>query len=133
VRLVAADALPAEVAAEIASVRHRHHNAGVVAPERLHEPIAVALAAAGLRATDHVQHLDHDEVPIFGPEAVKGLEFDGVVVVNPHEILGTDSRGARLLYVALTRAVQTVHLVGDAPVPAILGLGSAVNRDAGSR
>ncbi|MGE0000137.1 MAG: ATP-binding domain-containing protein, partial [Ilumatobacteraceae bacterium] len=122
VRVASPEALPVEVAAEVVAVRHRHHNAGVVAPERLHEPLAVALAAVGLRGTDHVQQLDHDEVPIFGPEAVKGLEFDGVVVVNPHEILGDDSRGARLLYVALTRAVQTVHLVGDAAPPAVLGL-----------
>ena len=38
-------------------------------------------------AVDHVHELGHDDVPLFGPEAVKGLEFDGVVVVNPHEIL----------------------------------------------
>jgi DNA helicase IV len=123
-RLVPTDSLVAEVAAEVQAVRHRHHNAGIVAPERLLVPIAQALTAVGLRATDRVQHLEYDEVPIFGAEAVKGLEFDGVVVVNPHEILGTRSnevaRGARLLYVALTRAVQTVHLVGDAPLPAVL-------------
>jgi DNA helicase IV len=133
VRIASTETLAAEVAAEVAAVRHRHHNAGVVAPERLHEPITAALAATGLRASDHVQHLEHDEVPIFGPEAVKGLEFDGVVVVNPHEILGDDRRGARLLYVALTRAVQTVHLVSDESPPAILGLGSAVNAAASSR
>jgi ATP-dependent exoDNAse (exonuclease V) beta subunit len=46
-------------------------------------------------------------------------------VVNPHEILGTATaeiaRGARLLYVALTRAVQTVHMIGDADLPTVLG------------
>ncbi|MBI5089251.1 MAG: ATP-binding domain-containing protein, partial [Actinobacteria bacterium] len=126
VRVVPTASLAAEVAAEVVSVRHRHHNASVVAPERLHAAIADALAEAGLRAADHVQQLERDEVPIFGPEAVKGLEFDGVVVVNAHEILGDEptevARGARLLYVALTRAVQTVHLVADAPPPPILGL-----------
>jgi DNA helicase IV len=125
-RVVTTESLAAEVAVEIRAVRHRHHNAGIVAPERLQPAIADALAAAGLRATDRVQHLDADEVPIFAPEAVKGLEFDGVVVVNAHEILGDDplgvARGARLLYVALTRAVQTVHLVADAPPPDVLGL-----------
>jgi DNA helicase IV len=69
-----------------------------------------------------VQDLDRDEVPIFEAEAVKGLEFDGVIVVNPHEILGDSARGARLLYVAMTRAVQVLHLVGDAPIPPVLRL-----------
>ncbi|MCU1361554.1 MAG: hypothetical protein JWN99_2843 [Ilumatobacteraceae bacterium] len=123
-RLATTDSLAAEVADEVRAVRHRHHNTGVVAPERLRQSLAEALAAIGLRATEQVQHLQHDQVPIFGPEAVKGLEFDGVVVVNPHEILGHEpdriARGARLLYVALTRAVQTVHMVGDAPPPPVL-------------
>jgi DNA helicase IV len=55
---------------------------------------------------------------------VKGLEFDGVVVVNPHEILDADgenpSRGARLLYVAMTRAVQELAFVTDAPPPELI-------------
>ena len=57
---------------------------------------------------------------------MKGLEFDGVIVVNPHEILseGTSDviteRGARLLYVAMTRAVQELHFVTDAPIPPLL-------------
>ena len=63
--------------------------------------------------------LAHDDVPVFGPEAVKGLEFDGVVVVNAHEIFDGSARGARLLYVAMTRAVQVLHLVADAPFPSL--------------
>ncbi len=57
------------------------------------------------------------------PDAVKGLEFDGVVVVNAHQIFDGSALGARLLYVAMTRAVQVLHLVGDAPPPPQLGLG----------
>ena len=62
---------------------------------------------------------------MFGPELVKGLEFDGVVVVNPHEILGDRSadvtaRGARLLYVAMTRAVQELSFVSDRPPPTVI-------------
>jgi DNA helicase IV len=67
-----------------------------------------------------VQALAPDEVPLFTPEAVKGLEFDVVVVVNPAEILDQGERGARLLYVAMTRAVQALVLVGDRPLPAVL-------------
>jgi DNA helicase IV len=111
----------AHVAAKVVtSVKHRHRLTGVVAPLALHESITEALSEVGLIAVDHVHELGHDDVPLFGPEAVKGLEFDGVVVVNPHEILDGTTRGARLLYVAMTRAVQELAFVASAPPPAIL-------------
>ena len=93
-----------------------------MAPERLVPALAEALAERNLRVATRVQHLERDEVPIFGAEAVKGLEFDDVVVVNPAEIVadGGPHRGARLLYVAMTRAVQVLHLVSDRPLPAEL-------------
>ena len=88
--------------------------------------VGEALVEHGLRAVDHVHDLDPTDLPLFGPESVKGLEFDGVIVVNPHEILSEGSdravteRGARLLYVAMTRAVQELHLVTDSDSPAVL-------------
>ncbi len=106
------------MAAEVVQVVKSHHRlTGVVAPERLHESLRAALAELALRVADHLHELDRDEVPLFSPEAVKGLEFDGVVVVAPDEILseggdaGATARGARLLYVAMTRAVQRLDLV----------------------
>ncbi|HET7172814.1 MAG TPA: ATP-binding domain-containing protein [Nocardioidaceae bacterium] len=42
----------------------------------------------------------------------KGLEFDGVIVVEPDVLAATAVSGPRLLYVALTRATQRLHLVG---------------------
>jgi DNA helicase IV len=122
-RVVGRSELATAVAAEVRAVRHRHHNTGVVAPPAWLDPVTDALRGAGLAAVDRVHDLAHDDVPLFTPEAVKGLEFDGVVVVNPHEILDGTARGARLLYVAMTRAVQVLHLVGDAPVD--LARGSA--------
>jgi hypothetical protein len=38
--------------------------------------------------------------------AAKGLEFDGVVVVDPEGIVAESPRGSNDLYVALTRATQ---------------------------
>jgi DNA helicase IV len=104
----------------VAQVKHRHKLTGVVAPLALHESISQALGQAGLVAVDHVHELGHDDVPLFGPEAVKGLEFDGVVVVNPHDILGDTNRGARLLYVAMTRAVQELAFATTAARPAVI-------------
>jgi DNA helicase IV len=118
VRTASTGELMAAVVAEVRAVRHRHHNTGVVVPEALYAEVCAALDTAGLRATDHVHDLAHDDVPVFHAEAVKGLEFDGVVVVNPHEIFDGSARGARLLYVAMTRAVQVLHFVTDQPLPA---------------
>jgi superfamily I DNA/RNA helicase len=110
------------------ATKQRRRISAVVAPDALHGAIVTALSAHGLVAVDHVHELDAAEVPLFGPESVKGLEFDGVIVVNPHDILreGTDrditERGARLLYVAMTRAVQELHFVTDADPPPVLAL-----------
>jgi hypothetical protein len=124
------DRVLAVMVAEVAAAtKHRRHVSGIVAPPRLHDAIAQALVDHGLVASDHVHELDPGEIPVFEPERVKGLEFDGVIVVNPHEILseGTPNavtaRGARLLYVAMTRAVQELHLVTDADPPAVLDVG----------
>ncbi len=121
-RQASADALAVAVAEEVRAVRHRHHNTGLVAPAARFDELAAGLAAIGLNAVDRVHGLGHDDVPLFHPEAVKGLEFDGVVVVNPHEVFTgpDDARGARLLYVAMTRAVQTLHFVSTAPLPDVL-------------
>ena len=55
----------------------------MVAPVDRHGDVAAALHAAGLEAVDHLHQLHPGEVPLFGPEQVKGFEFDGVVVVEP--------------------------------------------------
>lgn len=114
--VVSTDALPAAVVEAVRTARHHHHLTGVVAPQELHLQLSEALRAAGYDAVGHVQGLAEMEIPLFAPEAVKGLEFDGVVVVNPATILDEGERGARLLYVAMTRAVQHLHLVGDRPL-----------------
>jgi DNA helicase IV len=115
--------LPATVAGVAARLKHRHRLTGVVAPLELHAAIEAALEPAGMHAVDHLHQLHPGEVPLFGPEQVKGLEFDGVVVVEPDAILGATSRGARLLYVAMTRAVQELAFVttSPGPTPALAG------------
>lgn len=114
-------ALAGNVAAIVAAVKHRHRLTGVIAPIERHGEISAAMTATGLVAVDHVHELAAAEVPLFTAEAVKGLEFDGVVVVNPHEILGDTARGARLLYVAMTRAVQELAFVTSGDVVELLG------------
>jgi len=118
---VPAGALGDTVAAVVADIHHRHHLTGVVAPLERHPALTAALAAAGWTTVDHLHELAAVEIPLFGPEHVKGLEFDGVVVVEPDEILGDTPRGARLLYVAMTRAVQELAFVTTRPTaPSVL-------------
>jgi hypothetical protein len=59
-------------------------------------------------------------VTVLDPPDAKGLEFDAVVVVEPAAIAGGDARGLRLLYVALTRAVQELIVVHALPLPGAL-------------
>ena len=47
----------------------------------------------------------------------KGLEFDGVIVVEPAEIAGSGAHGVRLLFVALTRAVQHLAIAYTGELP----------------
>ena len=53
--------------------------------------------------------------------SAKGLEFDAVVLVEPAAIVDAWTHGARVLYVALTRAVQQLHIIHARPLPADLG------------
>jgi DNA helicase IV len=50
----------------------------------------------------------------------KGLEFDAVIVVEPSRIVAAELRGLRRLYVVLTRAVSTLHIVHAEPLPTAL-------------
>ena len=44
---------------------------------------------------------------------VKGPEFDHVIVDKPHEIIAASPQGHQDLYVALTRATQTLTIIGE--------------------
>ncbi|MEY2419669.1 MAG: hypothetical protein QOG90_2349 [Actinomycetota bacterium] len=92
---------------------------GVVAPLSLLDDVAGALAAMGVSFTDgrRAAALD-DHVTLLAPVAVKGLEFDAVVVVEPAAVVDED--GVRALYVALTRAVQVLSVVSARPLPGAL-------------
>ncbi|MFL6123680.1 MAG: helicase, partial [Actinophytocola sp.] len=50
------------------------------------------------------------------PRATKGLEFDGVIVVEPATIIAGPA-GPADLYVALTRATQRLGVVHTRPLP----------------
>ena len=61
-------------------------------------------------------------ITVLPPPDAKGLEFDAVVVVEPARFFADadDTAGGRLLYIALTRAVQELAMVHAEPLPAEL-------------
>src|SRR5262245_25462580 len=58
-----------------------------------------------------------DRLSVLDGLASKGLEFDGVVVAGPSEIVTESASGWRTLYVVLTRATQRLISVGTGPFP----------------
>jgi DNA helicase IV len=107
---VAADDVGGEVRRAVAELTAEFGTVAVVVPDALRAEVA------GLP----------DAVPALRPPEAKGLEFDAVVVVEPEAIAGGTARGLRLLYVALTRAVQELVVVHARPLPA--GLAVPVTR-----
>jgi len=98
-------------------------------PEGLHDRVATAtaelmghyasvavIAPPGLAPPGHRL----PGVTVLAPPDAKGLEFDAVVVVEPAAIAGSTAQGLRLLYVALTRAVQELIVVHAGPLPPAL-------------
>ena len=61
---------------------------------------------------------------LFRSASAKGLEFDAVVVVEPARIVSEEPSGVRVLYVALTRAVQHLGILHAEPLPELIRAGS---------
>lgn len=79
--------------------------------------VAVVIPHPGFRDLDRAPlHLADRQVRVCPPEAVKGLEFDRVVVVEPSAFL-RQPRGSQALYVALTRATRDVAIVHAEDLP----------------
>lgn len=65
--------------------------------------------------------VDHPQIQCLTPSESKGMEFDGVVVVEPAAIAAL-AHGLGLLYVALTRSTDHLVIVHDEPLPRYLQL-----------
>lgn len=72
---------------------------GVLCPGRLADQLDPAISGA-------VEQTDRSRTSVLTAVAAKGLEFDGVLVVDPDEIVATAAGAERALYVALTRPTQ---------------------------
>jgi hypothetical protein len=94
----------------------------VVAPDSMVERVSNALQSAGIdhaRATRTGLEMGVTVVPV---SVVKGLELDGVVVVEPASIVAEEQQGLRALYVALTRSTRRLTIVHASALPAPMQL-----------
>lgn len=95
----------------------------VVSPAGFIDEIASLLEDAGVdygRATAASRNATgalHPRVTLAPVRLCKGLETDGVVVVEPAAMVDEEAQGLRALYVALTRATKRVAVVWSRPLP----------------
>lgn len=92
-------------------------NVAVVTPNDLADAVSDAMSARGVehgRASRSALDTGVTVVPV---GLVKGLELDGVVVVEPRRIVEGELQGMRALYVALTRSTQRLTIVHADPLP----------------
>lgn len=89
----------------------------VVAADDRCDEISRALDVAGIaHGRAGISGLEHD-LTVVPVSVVKGLELDGVVLVEPAEIVATGRHGLRSLYVALTRSTRRLSVVHRRPLP----------------
>ncbi len=91
------------VSASIAVIAPAMHHARLVSGLSDHEIVRFDIAS--------VAHLPGSSaVALLEPDQAKGLEFDAVIVVDP-DAIEAGEYGLRRLYVAMTRAVQSLTIV----------------------
>ncbi|MGI8577436.1 MAG: HelD family protein [Nocardioidaceae bacterium] len=110
-------------AAEVTQLRSEAGSIGLIVPDAM---VALAHAALDRASVPHSVLGDEDvdaieaRVDVVGASLAKGLEFDHVVLVEPAGIAAAepdDITGLRRLYVCLTRAVTSLVVVHERPLP----------------
>lgn len=110
----AGDDLPGAVAKAVGELTPAEGRLAVIAPRALHTALAARLDGVTAGEEPDLTRT----VVLLDPRQAKGLEFDSVLVVDPA------SYGTSDLYVALTRATQSLGILHTGELPASL-------RDAG--
>jgi DNA helicase IV len=106
----AGDDLPGAVAKAVAELTPAEGRLAVIAPRSLHAALAGRIDGVAAGGEPDLTRA----VVLLDPRQAKGLEFDSVLVVEPA------SYGTSDLYVALTRATQTLGIVHTGELPASL-------------
>ncbi|WP_461057302.1 HelD family protein [Streptomyces pseudoechinosporeus] len=106
----ATDDLPGAVAKAVAELTPDEGRLAVIAPRDLHRSLAARLDGVTAGQEPDLTR----SVVLLDPRQAKGLEFDSVLVVEPSRYGTSD------LYVALTRATQTLGIVHTGELPQAL-------------
>jgi hypothetical protein len=99
--LVVDDLAPAVLAATDRLLSTVEGTVGVVATQATRDRVATWLSS-----------IDDARLQVVTSMEAKGMEYDGVLVVEPDEIIAESPSGVRTLYVALSRATQRLSTVG---------------------
>jgi len=121
-RVAAAD-LADTVAADCHERLRERGSVGVITADADSAGICEQLIASGLDAAllgENSDAMATARLACLPASLAKGLEFDAVIVVEPARIVAAHPRGAHHLYVALTRAVSSLHVLHAEPLPAEL-------------
>lgn len=92
----------------------------VVAPDSMVDEVSNALELAGIDHGRATRTGLEQGVTVVAVSVVKGLELDGVVVVEPATIVAEEQQGLRALYVALTRSTRRLTIVHAGELPAAM-------------
>jgi DNA helicase IV len=123
---VGIDELAAAVVGSVGELSSEFQTTGVIVPTPLFGDVFAALVDAGLDPVDTTRSQTLGAaLSVVDASVAKGLEFDAVVVVEPGDfpaLHADELTGLRLLYIALTRAVQRLTIVHTTPFPPALQL-----------
>ncbi|MBL6276799.1 AAA family ATPase [Micromonospora fiedleri] len=107
--------------AEVGAALAHEGSIAVIAADDAVDRLGAALAAAGIETATAADAGGGPRVTVVPATAVKGLEYDHVIVVEPADIVAAEPRGLHRLYVVLTRAVSRMSVLHSAALPAPLG------------
>jgi DNA helicase IV len=112
-----------ELDAVLAAIQQDHRALGggrmaVVTPFTAHLGLAAGVAERLAALDARTGNVLAEQVSVLTVTAVKGLEFDAVVLVDPATVLTESPRGAGDLYVALTRCTQRLTVLHRGDLPA---------------
>jgi len=110
------DLLPAVTDHALALAKEFATVAVVTVDERVEE-FRSAIETRGVVLADPGEVAPDRPLVVIPASLVKGLEFDAVVLVEPAEIADDGAAGMRLLFVALTRAVQHLAIAHTQDLP----------------
>jgi DNA helicase IV len=89
----------------------------IAAEHRVAEVRAAVAQQYGERVGSGAGGMGQD-ISVLGPKEAKGLEFDGVVLLEPGELLAGLGGKVGDLYVAMTRPTQRLRLIAAGDIPA---------------